>query len=77
MGCFADSMVVGGNGHTPVLTYLLPLVVAPVVAALFAVVAALVRRGRVYWLSTGYLLVVASLATGLIAANAAKHGSGL
>ncbi len=75
--CFADSLVVGGNGHVPVLTYLLPLVVSPVLGALFAVAAAVVRRGRTYWLSAGYLLVVASLVTGLIAANAAKTGSGL
>ncbi|MBR7832815.1 hypothetical protein KDL01_06055 [Actinospica durhamensis] len=75
--CFADGLVVGGTGHAPILTYLLPLVISPVLAALFAVAAALVRRGRVYWLSTGYLLVAGSLATGLVAANAAKHGSGL
>jgi hypothetical protein len=75
VGSFADGLLSGGTGHAPMLTYLLPLVVSPVVAALFAIVAALVRRGRVYWLSAGYLLVLGSLVTGLIAANAAKSGS--
>jgi hypothetical protein len=74
VGCFADGLLSGGTGHAPVLTYLLPLVVSPVAAALLAVVAALVRRGRVYWLTAGYLLVLGSLVTGLIAANAAKNG---
>lgn len=74
VGCFADNLLAEGTGHAPVLTYLLPLVVSPVVAALVAVVSALVRRGRVYWLSAGYVLVTASLVTGLIAAGRAKGG---
>jgi len=74
MGSFADGLLSGGTGHAPVLTYLLPLVISPVLAALFAVVAGVVRRGRFYWLTVGYLLVLGSLVTGLLAANAAKNG---
>jgi hypothetical protein len=72
IGCFADGLQANGTGHEPVLSYVLPLVVSPVAAALIAVVAALVPRGRVYWLSAGYLLVVASLVTGLVAAHSGR-----
>lgn len=74
MGSFADGLLSGGTGHAPVLTYLLPLVISPVLGALFAVVAGIVRRGRFYWITVGYLLVIGSLVTGLLAANAAKNG---
>jgi hypothetical protein len=69
IGCFADGLAANGTGHEPVLSYVLPLVISPVGAALIAVVTALVRRGRIYWLGVGYVLVVASLITGLIAAH--------
>ena len=69
IGCFADGLQANGTGHEPVLSYVLPLVVSPVAAAAIAVVAALVRRGRPFWLAFGYLLVVASLVTGLVAAH--------
>jgi hypothetical protein len=69
VGCVADGLQANGTGHEPVLSYVLPLVISPVAAALIAVLAALVRRGRVYWLGVGYALVVASLVTGLVAAH--------
>lgn len=69
IGCFADGVEANGTGHEPVLSYVLPLVISPVGAALIAVVAALVRRGRLYWLGVGYALVAASLVTGLVAAH--------
>lgn len=73
VGCFADGLQANGNGHEPLLSYVLPLVISPVAAALIAVVTALVRRGRPYWLAAGYVLVLGSLITGLIAAHS---GSG-
>jgi cytochrome bd-type quinol oxidase subunit 2 len=69
IGCFADGLQANGTGHEPMLSYVLPLVISPVAAAALAVVAALVRRGRVYWLGFGYALVCASLIAGLIAAR--------
>jgi len=75
IGCFADGLQANGTGHEPVLSYVLPLVISPVAAALIAVLAAMVRRGRVYWLSFGYVLVVASLVTGLIAAHSGNSSS--
>jgi hypothetical protein len=69
IGCFADGLQANGTGHEPLLSYVLPLVVSPVAAAAIAVVAALVRRGRPFWLGFGYLLVVACLITGLVAAH--------
>ncbi|HEX4790193.1 MAG TPA: hypothetical protein VH372_17130 [Actinospica sp.] len=69
IGCFADGLQANGTGHEPMLSYVLPLVISPVVAAALAVVAALVRRGRLYWLGFGYALVVASLIAGLVAAH--------
>jgi hypothetical protein len=75
LGSFAsDGLLTRSTGHAPVLTYVLPLVISPVVAALFAVLASLVRRGRYYWLTVGYLLVLGSLVAGLLAANASKGG---
>jgi len=69
IGSFADGLQANGTGHEPVLSYVLPLVISPVAAALIAVIAALVRRGRTYWLSVGYVLVVGSLVAGLVAAH--------
>jgi len=69
IGCFADGLQANGTGHEPMLSYVLPLVISPVAAAAIAVIAALVRRGRNYWLGFGYLVVAGSLAAGLVAAH--------
>jgi ABC-type sulfate transport system permease subunit len=68
-GCFAAGLQANGTGHEPVLSYVLPLVISPVVAALIAVLAAVVRRGRLYVLGFGYAVVVVSLVLGLVAAH--------
>ena len=75
VGCFADGLQANGPGHEPILSYMLPLVISPVIAALIAVLAAVVRRGRIYWLSFGYVLVLGSLVTGLIAAHSGNSSS--
>jgi hypothetical protein len=69
IGCFADGLQANGTGHEPMLSYVLPLVISPVAAAAIAVAAALSRRGRLYWLGVGYVVVVGSLVAGLIAAH--------
>ena len=69
VGCFAAGLQANGTGHEPMLSYVLPLVISPVAAALIAVAAAVVRKGRLYVLGGGYALVVVSLVLGLIAAN--------
>ena len=69
VGCFAAGLQANGTGHEPVLSYVLPLVISPVVAALIAVLTAIVRTGRLYVLGFGYLLVAVSLVLGLIAAH--------
>ena len=69
VGCFAAGLQANGTGHEPVLSYVLPLVISPVAAALIAVLTAVVRRGRLYVLVIGYVLVVVSLVLGLIAAR--------
>jgi hypothetical protein len=68
VGCFAAGLQANGTGHEPILSYVLPLVISPVAAALIAILTALVRRGRLYVLGFGYLLVVVSLVLGLVAA---------
>lgn|ERR1051325_9548546 len=75
VGCFAAGLQANGTGHEPILSYVLPLVISPVAAALIAVVAALLRRGKIYLLGFGYVLVAASLVLGLVAAH--SGGSGL
>jgi hypothetical protein len=75
IGCAADGLKANSTGHEPILSYVLPLVISPVAAALIAVVTALVRRGRVFWLSIGYALVVASLVAGLVAAHSGNANS--
>lgn len=75
VGCFADGLQANGTGHEPMLSYMLPFVVSPVCAALIAATSALVKRGRVYWLAFGYLVVFGSLITGLIAARSGNGGS--
>ena len=74
VGCFAAGLQANGTGHEPVLSYVLPLVISPVVAALAAVMAAVVRRGRLYMLGFGYAVVVVSLTLGLIAARSGGNG---
>ena len=69
VGCFAAGLQANGTGHEPVLSYVLPLVISPVVAALVAVLAAVVHRGRLYVLGFGYVVVVVSLTLGLIASS--------
>ena len=69
VGCFAAGLQANGTGHEPILSYVLPLVISPVAAALIAILTALVHRGRIYVLAFGYLLVVVSLTLGLIAAK--------
>ena len=69
VGCFAAGLQANGTGHEPILSYVLPLVISPVAAALIAIMTALVRRGRNYVLAFGYLLVVVSLVIGLVAAR--------
>ena len=69
VGCFAAGLQANGTGHEPLLSYVLPLVISPVAAALIAVLTALVRKGRMYVLAFGYVLVVVSLVLGLIAAQ--------
>lgn len=75
IGCFADGLQANGTGHEPMVSYVLPLVISPVVAAAIAVVTALVRRGRPYWLAVGYVLVVGSLIAGLVAAHSSGTGN--
>jgi hypothetical protein len=74
VGCFAAGLQANGTGREPVVSYLLPLVISPVAAALVAVLTAVVRRGRIYVLGFGYALVVVSLALGLIAARSGGSG---
>lgn len=69
IGCFADGLQANGTGREPLVSYVLPLVISPVAAAALAVVAAVVRRGRPYWLTVGYVVVVGSLIAGLLAAH--------
>jgi cytochrome bd-type quinol oxidase subunit 2 len=69
VGCFAAGLQANGTGHEPILSYVLPLVISPVAAALIAILTALVRRGRNYVLAFGYVLVVVSLVIGLVAAR--------
>jgi len=69
VGCFAAGLQANGTGHEPLLSYVLPLVISPVVAALIAIVAAMVRKGRLYVLASGYVVVVVSLVLGLVAAR--------
>lgn len=75
IGCFADGLQANGTGHEPMVSYILPLVISPVAAAAIAVVTALVRRGRPYWLTVGYVLVVGSLIAGLVAAHSSGAGN--
>jgi hypothetical protein len=69
VGCFAAGLQANGTGHEPVLSYVLPLVVSPVAAALIAVLTAVVRKWQVYVLAFGYVVVIVSLVLGLIAAH--------
>jgi cytochrome bd-type quinol oxidase subunit 2 len=69
IGCAADGLKANDTGHEPILSYVLPLVISPVAAALIAVLTAVVRRGRTYVLAFGYALVTVSLVLGLIAAK--------
>ncbi|HTJ68422.1 MAG TPA: hypothetical protein VL551_12890 [Actinospica sp.] len=69
VGCFAAGLQANGTGHEPMLSYVLPLVISPVVAALVAIVASVVRRGTLYVLGAGYVLVAVSLVLGLIEAS--------
>jgi hypothetical protein len=69
VGCFAAGLQANGTGHEPMVSYVLPLVISPVVAALIAIVAAVVRKGMIYVLGAGYVLVAVSLILGLVAAN--------
>jgi hypothetical protein len=69
VGCFAAGLQANGTGHEPMLSYVLPLVISPVAAALIAIVASVVRRGALYVLGCGYVLVAVSLILGLIEAR--------
>lgn len=69
VGCFAAGLQANGTGHEPMVSYVLPLVISPVVAALIAIVAAVVRKGMIYVLGAGYVLVAVSLVLGLLAAR--------
>jgi hypothetical protein len=69
VGCFAAGLQANGTGHEPMVSYVLPLVISPVVAALIAIVAAVVRKGMIYVLGAGYVLVAVSLILGLLAAR--------
>ncbi len=69
VGCFAAGLQANGTGHEPMVSYVLPLVISPVVAALIAIVAAVVRRGMIYVLGAGYALVAVSLILGMLAAR--------
>jgi hypothetical protein len=69
VGCFAAGLQANGTGHEPMVSYVLPLVISPVVAALIAIVAAVVRKGMIYVLGAGYVLVAVSLILGLLAAH--------
>lgn len=68
-GCFAAGLQSNGTGHEPMVSYVLPLVIAPVAAALIAIVAAFLRKGTLYLLCAGYALVAISLVLGLVAAH--------
>lgn len=69
VGCFAAGLQANGTGHEPMVSYVLPLVISPAVAALIAIVAAVVRKGMIYVLGAGYVLVAVSLILGLLAAR--------
>ncbi|HET9172430.1 MAG TPA: hypothetical protein VFN97_23590 [Actinospica sp.] len=70
VGCFAAGLQANGTGHEPMVSYVLPLVISPVVAALIAIAAAMVHgRTKIYLLAAGYALVVVSLVLGLLAAR--------
>jgi hypothetical protein len=69
VGCFAAGLQSNGTGHEPMVSYVLPLVISPVAAALIAIVAAVVRKGMIYVLGAGYVLVAVSLILGLLAAG--------
>jgi hypothetical protein len=67
--CFAAGLQANGTGHEPMVSYVLPLVISPVAAALIAIVAAFLRKGTLCLLGTGYALVAISLVLGLVAAH--------
>jgi hypothetical protein len=69
VGCFAAGLQANGTGHEPMLSYVLPLVISPVLAALIAIVASVVHRGTLYVLGCGYAVVAVSLVLGLIEAR--------
>lgn len=73
VGCFAAGLQANGTGHEPMLSYVLPLVISPVAAALIAIAASIFRRGTMYVLGSGYVLVAVSLVLGLIEARSGTN----
>jgi cytochrome c biogenesis factor len=67
-GCAPDgSALCSASG--PWFTFVLPLFVSPIVAAVTAVGALVVRRHRSTWLAVGYLTVFLSILIGLTSAS--------
>lgn len=67
-GCTPDGSALC-SGAGPWFTFALPLFVAPLVAAVAATGAVVVKRHRSTWLAVGYAVVFISLVVGLVSAN--------
>lgn len=67
-GCTPDGSALCSTGG-PWFTLALPLFVSPLVAAVTATGAVVVKRHRSTWLAVGYAVVFISLVVGLVSAN--------
>jgi hypothetical protein len=67
-GCTPDGSALCSSAG-PWFTFALPLFVAPLVAAVTATGAVVVKRHRSTWLAVGYAVVFISLVVGLVSAN--------
>jgi asparagine N-glycosylation enzyme membrane subunit Stt3 len=69
VGCFAAGLQANSTANEPLVGYMLPLVVSPVIAAVVAILASVLRRGTLYILGAGYVVVAVSLILGLVTAS--------